>query len=141
MKRDDVSELLKNLPRQEASSGFTERVIARLDAPSRRGVGRAWVLAAACALIAGLSLGAVAWREHAERRAAAERLEQRRVEIMRNEYRALERELQELRSLASEAQPVLELGGTENVDFVFDLRRHAEERGRARARPTSHSTR
>ena len=33
----------------------------------------------------------------------------------------------------------LDLGGTERVDFVIDLRRLAEERGRARARPTSHS--
>ncbi len=61
--------------------------------------------------------------------------------MMRDEYRALEVELEELRSLAFEAQPVLELGGTERVDFVFDLRRLAQEHGKARAQPTSHSPR
>jgi hypothetical protein len=136
MNDDDLSNLLKKLPQHQASPEFTDRVIARLDAPARTAgsVNRRWVFAAAVAAIVGLWLGASALDQRAERREAAERLE-----AMRAEYRALELELEELRALATDAQPVLELGSTEQVDFVFDLRELASERERARATPVSHS--
>ncbi len=134
MNDDDVGNLLKKLPRHEVSPEFTERVMERLDEPAL--VRRGWVFAGACAQLIGVWLGAVVLEERNERRETAERLE-----MMRDEYRALEVELKELRSLASEAQPVLDLGGTEQVDFVFDLRGLAQERGKARAQPTSHSPR
>ena len=134
MNEGDVGNLLKKLPRHEVSPEFTERVMERLDEPAR--VGRGWVFAGACAVLIGFWLGAVVLEERNERRETAERLE-----MMRDEYRALEVELRELRSLASAAQPVLDLGGTEQVDFVFDLRGLAQERGKARAQPTSHSPR
>ena len=156
MNDDDLATLLKKLPRHEASSEFTSRVMERFDEPApppRRPthVPRAWVFAGACAaLIGGVWLGAVVPNDHDEhderneRRETAERLDldpAERFKMMRDEYRALELELEELRSLASEAQPVLDLGGTEQVDFVFDLRRLAQDRGKARAQPTSHSPR
>ena len=124
-----------NLARSEE---FTDRVMERLDEPAPRAthVPRAWVFAGACGVLIGVWLGAVSFDARRERRETAERLE-----MMRDEYRSLEVELEELRSLASEAQPVLELGGTEQVDFVFDLRRLAQERGKARSQPTSHSPR
>ena len=134
MNDGDVGNLLKKLPRHEVSPEFTERVMERLDEPAL--VRRGRVFAGACALLLAVWLGAVVLEERNERRETAERLE-----MMRDEYRALEVALEELRSLASEAQPVLDLGGTEQVDFVFDLRRLAEERGKARAQPTSHSPR
>ena len=136
MNDDDLGTLLQKLPRHEASPEFTDRVLERLDepAPVNR---RAWVIAAAAAaVLVSAVVAALAVREANERRETAERLE-----MMRNEYRALELELEELRALTSDVQPVIELGGTEQVDFVFDLRRLAEERGRARAQPTSHSPR
>ena len=141
MNDDDVGTLLKKLPRHEASPEFTERVMERLDEPAPRATHapRPWVLAGACGVLIGIWLGAVVIQERNEshgRRETAERLE-----AMRDEYRSLEVELEELRSLASEAQPVLELGGTEQVDFIFDLRRLAQERGKARAQPTSYSPR
>ena len=134
MNDGDVGNLLKKLPRHEVSPEFTERVMERLDEPAL--VRRGGVFVGACALLLAVWLGAVVFEERNERRETAERLE-----MMRDEYRALEVELEELRSLASEAQRVLDLGGTEQVDFVFDLRRLAEERGKARAQPTSHSPR
>ena len=136
MNDDDLGTLLKKLPRHEASSEFTGRVMGRLDEPPPRTtrVSRAWVFAGACGVLLGVWLGRVAFEERNEHREAAER-----VEMMRDEYRALQVELEELRSLATEARPVLDLGGTEQVDFVFGLRRLAEERGRTRAQPTSHS--
>jgi len=141
MNDDDLGKLLKKLPRREASTEFTDRLMERLDETLPRPyrpthAPRAWVFAGACVVLLGAWLGRVAFEERHERRKTAER-----IEIMRDEYRALEVELEELRSLASEARPVLDLGGTEQVDFVFDLRRLAEERGLARAQPTSHSPR
>ena len=152
MNDDDLATLLKKLPRHEASSEFTSRVMDRLDGPAPPAgrptrVPRAWVFAGASAALIGVWLVAVVPNEHDERnerRETAERLDletAERFKMMRDEYRALEVELEELRSLASEAQPVLDLGGTEQVDFVFDLRGLARDRGRARTQPTSHSPR
>ena len=144
MNDDDVGTLLKKLPRHEASPEFTERVMERLDEPAPRAtqVARAWVFAGACGVLIGIWLGAVFVQERNESDESNGRRETvERLEAMRDEYRSLEVELEELRSLASAAQPVLELGGTEQVDFVFDWRRLAEERGKARAQPTSHSPR
>ena len=62
-----------------------------------------------------------------------------RLERLQQEYRFLQRELEELRSMASEVDPVLDLGGSNQVDFIFDLRRFVEERGGARAEPASHT--
>lgn len=141
MNDDDLSHLLKELPRHEASPAFTDRVLARLDEPPKGsliGTRRGLALAAAAMMIVGIWLGAAAWRDRAEQR------EIQRVRMMRDEYRELEVELEELRTLAREAQPVLDLGGSEQVDFVFDLRRHAQERGaieRPRAQPMSHTPR
>jgi len=140
MNDDDLGSLLKKLPRHQASPGFTDSVVARLEEPAATTGPMAvmrpgWALVGAAVVVVGLWLGATAWRDHTERR------ELERLRMMRDEYQALELELEELRSLASEAQPVLDLGGTERVDFVFDLRRHAEERDKARAQRTSHSPR
>jgi len=142
MNDDDLGTLLKKLPRHEASSEFTGRVMERLDEPAPPRcrptyVLRTWVFAGACAVLIGVWLGAVVPEEHDERNERRETAE--RLEMMRDEYRSLEVELEELLFLASEAQPVIELGGTEQVDFVFDWRRLAEERGKARAQPASHS--
>lgn len=136
MNDDQLASLLKKLPRHEASTEFTDRLLERLDEPRAARMPQAWALAGA-GLVVFLAwfLGATLEQRHQNRHAAE------RVEMMRDEYRALSVELEELRSLASEARPVLDLGGTEQVDFVFDLRRLAEERGKARAQPTSHSPR
>jgi hypothetical protein len=45
-----------------------------------------------------------------------------RVETLRDEYNALERELEDLRSLAAASQPVVDIGGTDDVDILLDLR-------------------
>lgn len=129
-----LSALMRKLPRTDASPEFTDRVLDELDRPvgARRTFAVRWGLAAAAALVVGTWLVTGALRERAERRAAEARVQQ-----MREEYLALEAELERLRALANGAEPVLELGGTEDVDFVFDLRRFARERGGARAEPVS----
>ena len=147
MNDDELGRLLKKLPRREASPEFTDRLMERLDEPPPRryrpvssGAARApqaWVLAGACVVVFFAWFLGVTFEERNQRHQRRQTAE--RVEMMRDEYRALLVELEELRSLASEARPVLDLGGTEQVDFVFDLRRLAEEGGAARAQPTSHS--
>ncbi len=138
MRDEDVGPLLKELPRHQASSDFTERVMGRLDhEPSRSRPPRrrlAWVAAAV------LVVGTVAFTSHTLRQREERRLAETRLEEMRREYRALEAELEQLRSLTSDVEPVLELGGTDELDFIFDGRRFAERSG-ARAEPVSHTTR
>jgi hypothetical protein len=63
-----------------------------------------------------------------------------RVEELRGEYRELQAEIEKLRALSRELEPVLELGGTEDVGFVFDLRELARREDGPAARPASHST-
>jgi hypothetical protein len=116
---DPVLRALADLPRLEASPGFTTRVVARAAAPAPA-AGRARVLrlatAAALVLAVILAAGLPAWRQ------ARLRGEQRaRVEALQQERRALERELQALRRLAAEHSSVVYLGGDESVDLVLDL--------------------
>jgi hypothetical protein len=137
MNDDDLSKLLTKVPRQMSSSTFTDRVLERVQAVGGKPRGRRLrVVAAAGAVLMGLWLGASALGERVERRRNAER-----IDSMRTEYRALQLELEELRWLASEAEPVLELGSTEQVDIVIDLRELSEAQGRARAQPTVHTPR
>ena len=138
---EELGRLLKDISRQDASSDFTDKVLERLAAaPPRRtawGPRTAWPVAAAVAL--GIWFGQMVRSERREQVRAAENLEQ-----MQNEYRELRSELDRLRRLTSDVEPVLELGGTERMDFIFDLRVLADEqseRSERRAEPVSHSPR
>jgi hypothetical protein len=138
-KDDRVTELLKSIPRREASPAFTEEVLKRLDNPQRSGLGGRrliWVTGTAAAvLLVALTLGLWRWQQHSERRHEAER-----VETLRTEYRELKAEVERLQSLARDLDPVLELGGTDRVDFVFDLRELAKENNRTGIQPVSHGS-
>ncbi len=116
---------LRELPRARAGDDFTARVLARLDAPARRRpmpLARLAMagLAAAAALALALSAGPLrpgdgGGRERRLRADEARRL----LEELRREHRALASELE---TLAAE-EPVLYLGGDEEVDLVVDLSR------------------
>jgi hypothetical protein len=139
MKDEDVSRLLRELaPREEPSFDFTARVLKAVDSrrPKRR-IGAyklAWVGAAALGVF--LSQGYL--RERYERSKAAAR-----VRELRDEYHELKTELEKLRVLTRELEPVLDLGGTDDVEFVFDLRelarKEAERSEALRAAPVSHA--
>ncbi len=138
MNDEELGRFLEEIPRKHASSDFTEKVLLRLGAARpRRNFWRprmAWVVAAAVVL--GISVGQMLRHERREQVRSAENLEQ-----MQSEYRELRRELDRLRRLASDVEPVLELGGTAEMDFIFDLRALADEQGEPRAEPVSHSPR
>ena len=135
---EELRRLLEDLSRQDASADFTEKVLSRLGAtPPRRntwGSRTTWAVAAAIAV--GIWVGQMVRSERREQVRAAENLEQ-----MQNEYRELQSELDRLRRLTSDVEPVLELGGTERMDFIFDLRVLADERSERRAKPVSHAPR
>lgn len=116
---DPIRRALRELPRIEASEGFTASVLDRAasSAPRRRpwqpSPGRLAAAAAALALVVG---GGV-WEWRQDRAAAAREL--RAAELLQ-EQRVLERELESLRRLRSE-EPVLYLGGDQDYEFVVGL--------------------
>lgn len=140
MKDEDIGNLLRKLPKQKASSDFTSRLMDRLPeklpekSPSvhdwRR---RAFAVAAAAVLILAASSAWNYWREAQERAETTQR-----VEALRNKYESLHKELEELKALAAESQPVLSLGGTEETDFLMDLRALSREAEESRARPVNY---
>lgn len=123
-----LSRLLSELPRDEASPYFTAGVLSRIR--QRRPVPRAglWRLAlattfAAALLVSGLGLREFRdqhrhWKERQEAIARLESLEARK--------QRLEDEIRTLQRLARDAQPVVYLGSTSNLDVVVDLRRLAD---------------
>lgn len=119
MRDEDLDRLFEELPSAEASPDFTRQVLARLDerAALRPGPGhpkRLLALAAATLAAALLSSYLAAWYERSR---TAER-----IESLRSEYRELREELDKVRALADQLEPVWRLGGTDDVEFVFDLR-------------------
>ncbi len=140
MKDEDVGNLLRELPKQKASSGFTSRLMKKLPEtlpekpPSVHQWRRpAFAVAAAAVLILAASSAWDYWREAQGRAEAAQR-----VETLRNEYESLQKELEELKALAAESQPVLSLGGTQQVDFLMDLRALSREAEESRARAVNY---
>ena len=118
MQDQRITELLRELPREEARPGFTARVLDRLDrideAPRAAWQPRLAVAVAALALL--VTAGIVGLEQRRDAR-AAEAL--RALQELRAEHSELRRELREL----STAPPVVYLGGDEDVDLVMDLRK------------------
>ena len=137
LRDEELCRLLKNMSRQDASADFTDKVLSRLATePPRTAWGARTTWAVAAAIAVGIWVGQMVRSERRGQVRAAENLEQ-----MQNEYRELRSELDRLRRLTSDVEPVLELGGTERMDFIFDLRVLADERSERRAKPVSHSPR
>jgi hypothetical protein len=114
MENQRMTELLRELPRERARSGFTARVLARLDepqAPVRRWPARLAPVALAASLVLVVLAGTVI----RDQRREAEALQA--VRALRAEHSRIERELREL----SAEPPVYYLGGDEDMDLVVDL--------------------
>jgi hypothetical protein len=127
----ELNELLRGLPRESASAGFSARVVARLDAADRRV--RAWrravpalALASACVLAAA---GATLWSFERRETIQEQQVARQRLELLEDEYRDIEEELLELQNLVAAAQPVVGVEGPGERGYVFDL----GEMARARA--------
>ena len=121
MENQRMTELLRELPRERARSGFTARVLARLDepqAPARRWPARLAPVALSASLVLAVIVGTVIRDQRREEALEA-------VQALRAEHGRIERELQEL----SSAPPVYYLGGDEDVDLVMDLRKVQPDSG------------
>ena len=140
MNDEELGEVLRTLPRCQAADGFTGRVLSEVDGSVSRARARASSVrrltlvggAAAFVLALGVAgwFGLGEWKSQERSRAAS------RVEQLRDEYRALQGELQELRELTDEVSPTLELGGNEELGFIFDMRELDPSR-HSGARPAS----
>ncbi len=134
MADDRLTDSLRKLPPDPASAGFTGRVLARLDErPARRPRRLALAGALAAVLVAAVALtaGWQGWRE----RTAAE-AERRLLAELQAEHQLLMREWNELRA-ARQPEPVLYLGGNDNLDVVLDLRRIPPEALALQAEPAA----
>lgn len=122
MQDHSVGPLLRELPRESARPGFTQRVLARLDEPaeahrprSHRPTLRPRLALAAAALIAVvISAGVVRYERFREEARTAEARQVLRE--IRAEHQQLEREIRALSE-----PPVVYLGGDEGMDLVVDL--------------------
>lgn len=132
MKDEELRNLLRSLPRERASNGFTDEVLGRLDVAKRP-----FYRQPRCAMAAGLVLilvvagwfGTGRWQDARQ----AEQTRQR-IQALRTELEQLQKGVTLLRDLA----PVLYLGGDEDVDLVIDLRHLvSDERGEP-AKPVSY---
>lgn len=120
-----IGELLRELPRERARTGFTARVVRKLDAPEAGRPALRWrpaaALTAALLLAVALSAGLLHERKaESVRTAEAKQL----LEEIRAEHGRLAREVEEITE-----PPVIYLGGDEDVDFVVDLSRVPEAGG------------
>jgi hypothetical protein len=116
MRDEDLGELLRGLPRENAGEGFTEQVITRAgDRAHSSSATHPWRYAAA-AVLALLMLGAVGLRLGVERRS-----ETARTESLRAQHEELKLELGDLRASAA-FDPVIDLGRNDGVQYILDLR-------------------
>lgn len=98
-------------------------------------MGRRLSWAAAAVVLAGLaSVGA--WRLDQARTDAARRAE---LTALRTETTQLADQLKQLREQEKASSPVLYLGGDDQIDLVFDLRRVAGRGRTAQPRPASYT--
>jgi hypothetical protein len=117
-----ITDLLRELPREHARPGFTARVLGQLDAKPRRAARWSFRLAPATpaivaitALAVAISAGAlIEWRGGARKHREAAQARQTLQEL-RAEHGRLEAELQAM------SPPVVYLGSDEKVDYVLDL--------------------
>lgn len=118
MEDHNLGQLLRELPREQARAGFTDRTLAKLDARPEL---PAWrqprlVLAAAALVVTVTSAGILQVR--ADRQEEMRKVEARKIlQELRSEHQLLQRELRSL------SDPVVYVGGNEDVDLVVDLSR------------------
>ena len=126
---DDLERVLEGLPRERASADFTNRVLARLEAPAdrRRRTTRAHFgsrhLAAATAVLALLVVGLALLADRAPRRADGREpaVTAARAEWLRSEHRRLWAELEDLKAEIDLERPTLYLASDDDMDLVLEV--------------------
>jgi hypothetical protein len=126
MEDHSLGRLLRELPRETARPGFTQRVLARLDEPAQAAVRwTGWRPRLAVATMAFLVIAGTGVIRHEQSREAAQAAEARRLlREIRAEHDRIE---QDLRALAE--PPVIYVGGDERLDLVVGLDKVSAEDG------------
>ncbi len=121
MSHDELSDLLRSLPREAASIAFTARTVARCGRPRRSSSLRSAfaVLLSAIVLLAG----GIGMRRHQE---------QARLRQLRAEQRQIRIELDELKALSTERDPQVFVGSSGPYDFVVGVKQRSRSAGQPR---------
>ncbi len=133
-----LGDLLRDLPREQARTGFTARVLERLDAPERALRPRrqpfrlALAGAAAILFFAIITVMGTGFLMDRRTESLADAEAQRMLREIRAEHGRLEEEVQNLSQ-----PPVVYIGGNEDVDLVLDL---GKVRGSEGATPAAYHT-
>jgi hypothetical protein len=129
---------------EQASPGFTGRVLDGLERPPHRPERRRAPLARPLLAVAALALVLAAIpavrravAPEPSRQTAARSVEEAKREALLREYRALAEELATIRRIADEQQPVLYLGGDEDFDVLYDLAAYTSDERSGGARPAA----
>lgn len=121
--QDPLIEAFKEMPRQQASRGFTAGVLSALDGRTSRRTGRTqsriWATATTLVLVSLLTIG-YGYQRHR----AADRAYREQVEELRTRYRELVDEVATVRRAAETPATRLYLGGDDQLDLVLDLNQH-----------------
>lgn len=138
--KDRLDRLLRDLPPERASDGFTGRLMTRIAQGPQRGREREshrLVWAALAAGAGALALFAVLG-QGPERAPVSQRDLRSEIAEMRRQHELLTEELTDLRTRTESASPVLYLGSIDQVDYVVDLSPLLlAQSDRARATPAS----
>ena len=121
MSHDELSDLLRSLPRQTAARDFTARTLARAGGRQHGFPHLRSVLAIVVSAILLLS-GAIGIRRHQQHV---------RVQQLRAEQQEIRKELEELKALSNEREPRVLVGSSGSVDFVVGLKRRPRPQGAA----------
>ena len=113
---------LKQLPRVDASEGFTEAVLRRVrtDDAHRLAPRLRPAVAAVAVVVVGVAAGAWWARQSAPGEPATVTAES--IEQLRSEYQELSRELEALHRLAEDTQPFVPVSIDPQTEVLFDLR-------------------
>ncbi len=111
MNHEELSELLRTLPRETASSGFTSQVMRRTRV--RRVEAPRWRLVMATALVAILAMVSVAGVRLVAQRERTARIRAEQID--------LRRELEQLKAISKDAEPVVYVGSSGAYDVVLDV--------------------
>lgn len=117
MNHEELSELLRSLPRQPASTGFTTRVVAK--ARDRRIRRPQWKFVTATMVVVVVVLSIAGVR-------ISERNERARLNELRQEQAEIRKELNQLKEISRDAEPVVYIGTSGSYDVVMDVSRNGK---------------
>ena len=112
MSHDELSDLLRSLPRKPASDDFTARTLSLVAEDRRAHLRFRPAFASALTLVVLLS-GAFGIRRHQERV---------RLQQLRAERQQILKEIDELKALSKEREPRVFVGSSGQYDFVVGIR-------------------